>query len=361
MSRVSYTVEGFRAAFRRPLLTWTEITWRWTVGATAAALAIFALLEYLDSLPLTDAEMLFLRTKQPFLVDSVIAHILRGSLHRVVLAGLLVSLALIVLWIVAASLGRAVTVRGLLDYFAARKDGGDIAVALVGSAGGRDAAGNVTTVASSESSFAALMRLNFLRAALGLAAICGFFGAAIVAGFASPAADPQPALAFLLFLPLAGLVGWVWSSLNWLLSLASVFAVRDGEDTIGAISAAVAFCRERTGPVFAVSTWTGLAHLGFFAGATTVVSVFLGLAAIVPWRLVVAAIILVTLTYFVVADWLYMARLAGYVSILETPEPAPVPALVPPSPPGGPVTAVKATIDFEEPIISDISNLALET
>ncbi len=81
-----------------------------------------------------------------------------------------------------------------------------------------------------------------------LAAVFGFAGASILAGFASPDANPQPALAFFLFLPLAALVCCVWWALNWMLSLAGMFAVRDGEDAVGAISAAVAFCRERTGP-----------------------------------------------------------------------------------------------------------------
>ena len=62
--------------------------------------------------------------------------------------------------------------------------------------------------------------------------------------------------------------------------------------------------------------------------------------------------ILVTLAYFAVADWLYMARLAGYVCIAEMPEIALAP--LPPAPP--PVAAappVRTTIDRDEPILSD--------
>ena len=208
-----------------------------------------------------------------------------------------------------------------------------------------------------------MLRLNFLRAAVALAAVFGFVGAAILAGFASPDANPQPGLAFFLFLPLAGLICWVWWALNWLLSLAGMFAVLDGEDAVGAISSAVAFCRERTGPVFAVSAWTGLAHLIAFVGATMVASMPLGFAGVIPRRLVVAGVILVTLAYFALADWLYMARLAGYVCIAEMPEallaplpPAPLPT---PRPIGGP--PVQTTIDRDEPILSDVPNLAVGT
>jgi len=356
---ISPTVEGFRAAFRRPSLTLGEITWRWVTGATAAALFCFGLFELLDTLPVTSGEMLFLRTRHPYLVAEAIAHIFRGSLSRAVMTGLLAGLMLGLLWIVAASLGRIATVRGLLDYFP-RNPGGASAGAAVA-----ETASNVST---NLNRFETLTRLNFLRAVVALAATFGFMGAAILAGFASPDSDPSPGLAFLLFLPLAGLICLVWWALNWLLSLAGLFAVRDGEDAMGAISAAVAFCRERTGAVFAVSTWTGLAHLVAFVGATTVISMPLGFAGVLPWRLVLLGVILVTLAYFVLADWLYMARLAGYVCIAEMPEALlaplpPSPTLTPP--PAGlqatPAPPIQTTIDRDETILSDVPNLAVET
>jgi hypothetical protein len=335
---ISPTAEGFRAAFRRPSVTLAEIMWRWTAGATTAALFVFGLFEYLSTLPVTNGELLFLRTRHPYLVGEAIAHILRGSLNRVVISGLFATMMVGLLWIVAASVGRIATVRGLLDYFR------------------RDVAGSVATD-DSGASFPALVRLNFLRAAVAVAAVIGFAGASIVAGFASPASNPQPGVAFFLFLPLAVLICWVWWALNWLLSLAGLFAVRDGEDAVGAISAAVVFCRERTGAVFAVSTWTGLAHLVAFVGASVVVSMPLGFAGLVPWRLLVLGMAFVTVVYFAVADWLYMARLAGYVCIAETPE-----ALLRPSPPAPPLLApvagppLQTTIDRDEPILSDLSN-----
>jgi len=340
---ISPTAEGFRAAFRRPSLTLAEIMWRWTAGATAAALAIFGLFEYLETLPVTNGELLFLRTRHPYLVGEAIAHILRGSLNRAVIAAMLAALMLAMLWIVAASVGRIATVRGLLDYFR------------------RDVAGDVSPNRSGESRpLPVLLRLNFLRVAVALAAVFGFVGASILAGFASPDAHPRPGLAFFLFLPLAALICWVWGGLNWLLSLAGMFAVRDGDDAVGAITSAVAFCRERTGAVFAVSTWTGLAHLVAFVGATTVVSMLLGFVAVVPWRLVVAVMILVTVIYLALGDWLYMARLAGYICIAETPEALLAP-LPPPAPPPMGTPAVQTTIDRDEPILSDLPNLAVET
>jgi hypothetical protein len=362
---ISPTVEGFRAAFRRPSVTLAEIAWRWITGATAAAIFLFGLFEYLNSLPVTSGELLFLRSRQPYLIGQALTHILRGSLGRFVMSALLATMLLGLLWIAAASVGRIATVRALLDHFrrdvaryvsasSSAKDGsiGD---------GERDVASSVSTNA-----FQSLTRLNFLRAIVAMAASVGFLGATILAGFASPDKNPRPGLAFLLFLPLAGFVCLVWFALNWLLSLASVFAVRDGEGVIGAITAAVGFCRERTGAVFAVSTWTWLAHLVAFVGATTVISMPLGLAAVLPWRLVVFGMLLVTLVYFALADWLYMARLAGYVCIAEMPEAllAPIPPTLmpaPPSPIAAPppqTTPIQTSIDRDEVILSDIPGLS---
>jgi len=352
---VSPTAEGFRAAFRRPSLTLAEIMWRWCAGATATALFFFGLFEYLNTLPVSSGELLFLRTRQPYLVGQAIAHILRGSLSRAVMSALVAALMFSLLWIVAASLGRIATVRSLLDHFAARWDvAGHVAS---GAAGG--VASNVST-----NSLRTLAQLNFLRVTVAVAAIFGFGGAAILAGFASPDAHPRPGLAFLLFLPLAGMICLTWSALNWLLSLAGLFAVRDGEDAVGAISRAVAFCRERARAVFAVSTWTGLAHLVAFVSATTVVSMPLGFAGLLPWRLVVLGVVLVTLAYFALADWLYMARLAGYVCIAEMPEALLAPLPPAPMSPSGEMQfapPLQTTIDRDEPILSDVPNLAVET
>jgi hypothetical protein len=375
---ISPTAEGFRAAFRQPSLALAEISWRWVTGATATALFFFGLFEYLNSLPVTSGELLFLRSRQPYLVGQALAHILRGSLNRVVLSALLAVLLLGLLWIVAASVGRMATVRAMLEHFRRDLTRRVSRIALGNDGEGNapqkdDGADEVDSKAPANEVSAgrpvhALFRLNFLRAIAALAAIFGFLGASILSSFASPEANPRPGLAFLLFLPLAALVCLAWWGTNWLLSLASLFAVRDGVDALGAISAALDFCRDRAGAVAAVSTWTGLAHLVAFVIAATAISIPLGFAPILPGRLVLLGMILLALTYFVVADWLFTARLAGYVCIAETPEalmkPSPPPIYTPP--PSGMRASLAApvlqtTIDRDELILSDVPNPSVET
>src|SRR5947209_1301828 len=302
---ISPTAEGFRAAFRQPLLTFAEMTWRWTIGTTATLLFLFGLFEYLQTLPVTNGELLFLKTRQPFLVSRAIEHIFRGSLTRVVISALVAAALLSLLWMVAGSIGRIATVRALLEYFRAK--GWDIAAAQEP----RDYA--------SKSPMGALVELNFLRVALTLAAAIALVGAAVLAGLAS-ASNPDAETAASVFIPLAGLVLIAWMGLNWLLSLAAVFAVRDSAGAMAAIAAAVKLCRERSAAVFSVSSWTGLAHLVVFVSATVAISAPLGFVSIIPCRVVLLATAFMTLVYFAVADWVYMARLAGYVCIAETPE-----------------------------------------
>jgi hypothetical protein len=353
MPRISPTAEGFRTAFRRPSFALAEITWRWVVGVTATLLIVFGFFEYLDTLPVNYGETLFLKSGQPFLISEAIAHVLRGSLVRAGLSLMLAALLLALLWIIAASLGRAATLRAILDSV---REQVSVKAAAMG-VPVTDESRKLTD--TSWEIVTTLARLNFLRVSLALATIIAFFGASILAGFASSETHPRPGVVFVLFVPLAVLVSLAWFGLNWLLSLAAVFAVRNGEGTISAISAAVSLCRERPGAVSAVSTWTGLAHLVVFVGATTMVSIPMGFAGLLPWRLVVLAMLAVTVAYFAVADWIYTARLAGYVTIIEMPEDLWKPA-VPPTPPP-PATPVQSSIDRDELILSDVPGLIAET
>jgi hypothetical protein len=348
MSLSSPTLEGFREAFRRPSITLAEVVWRWTVGAVASALFFFGLVEYLGTLSVNNVDATLLRTRQPLIAAHAIKHILRGSLDRAVFTALAGALALSLLWIIAASIGRAATIRALLDPFR-----------------GKTASNASTGIPNASASYRSLIGLNFLRVATALAAILAFLGAAILATLASSDANPQPGLVFVIFIPLAAFICLVWQALNWLLSLASIFALRDAEDALAALSAAVTFLRERTGSVAAVSTWTGLAHLVAISTAASAIFVPLAFVPVAPARLIAAIVILITLAYFAIVDWLYIARLAAYICIAENPEASASAASMLAPPVAGehfaPSTPAKTTIDRDELILGDIPNLGAET
>ncbi len=323
--------------FSRPSLGLAEITWRWSFGAAASSLLAFSFFEYLDTLPVSKSDLLLLRTSQPALISRAVLHIFHGSAFRVVASFIVLALALGVAWIVIASLARAATLKALLDYF--RGDG----------------------VSSAKNwRLRSLFGLNFLRLGAALAAVAGCLGAFLLPGYASRPDDPAPVSALLITLTVAMLVWFTWSTLNWFLSLAPIFVVADGQDTFGAIAAAVNLCRIRARSIFAAGTWFSLAHLTAFAVASSVVAFPLAFTAILPAGVVLGGVLLVALLYFAITDFLYVGRLAAYVAIIEMPEPPPVATATaqPPIPRGGasPDLAFPSSqaVDASELILSDL-------
>jgi hypothetical protein len=320
MAAWSPTLEGFRSILRRPILPLAEVAWHWSFGAAGIVLTGFLFYEYLDTLPVSRTDLVKLRSGYPLLVSNALAHILRGSGLRLVLALMLLLVALVVLWILVASIGRVATLTMVVGTIRERARiilGKDAAVTQEGFAPASEADVGL------RSRFGSLAGLHFLRAVLALAACTAFLGAVIFAGFASSKTDPRSTLVFLLTLTLTLLVWLAWSSINWFLSLASIFVVGRRQDAFRALSSSVDLCRERFGPLLIVGTWFGLAHLVLFILATSVVTFPLTFSTFLPRALVLSAVLLLTLGYFAVVDWLHVARMAGYVAILEAP-PKPV-------------------------------------
>jgi len=295
MNPRSPTMEGFRVIFRQPSLGFAEIAWRWGFGAAAGLLITLSCFEYLDTLPVTRADLLLLRSRQPLLISQAVGNIVRGSGSRLVEVFIVLALALGVGWIALAALARATTVKALIGYFRQKSDAAELDIRP-------------------------LIGLMFLRVAAAFAGIVGGFAAFALLGFAST--PEETGMAFQFAIVICGLVWLVWSMMNWLLSLAAIFVVSNRQDTFGAIADAVDFLRLRGRQVFAVGTSFGLAHAAALVVAGIAAAFPLGLATVLPGRIVLASFIVITLLYFAVADFLYMGRLAAYVAILEMPEPS---------------------------------------
>jgi hypothetical protein len=336
----SPTLEGFRAIFHRPSFGLAEIAWRWSFGAAAGLLLLFSFFEYLDTLPVSKSDLVLLRTTQPVLISRALLHILRGSGFRVVETAIVLSLTLGIAWVVVASLARAATMKALLAYF-------------------RESGISTREHAAGSSQLHSLFALNLFRLGTALAATVGFVAAILLGGTASRPANPAPGTALLLTLTLAMLVWLAWSTLNWFLSLAAVFVAADGQDTFGAIAATVGLCQTRAGSVFAAGTWFGVAHLTAFAVASSIAAFPLGFAAVLPAGVILGGVLLVTLIYFAIADFLHIGRLAAYLAIVEMPNaPASAEVAPPQLPHGGahldPEVQSSPAVDASELILSDV-------
>jgi hypothetical protein len=290
MKQRSPTLEGFQTMFRLPSLGLAEIAWRWSFGLAATVAFAFAVREYLSTLPVTAGEMLLLRTRQPVLMLQALARIFQGSAPRAAAAFLVLTLTLALAWIVLASLGRAASVKAVTEYFR----------------------GPV----SSNARFSSLFALNSLRVAIVLAATVGVAGAVLLAKSVSRPDNPSPGAALLVFWLLTFLIGIACSMLNWYLSLAAVFAVREGSPAFPSLIAATDLCRTRPGSLIAAGTCFGIAHVILFVVASSAIAFPLGFAEVLPGGMVFGGVLLVTLLYFAAADFLYVGRMASYVFML---------------------------------------------
>jgi hypothetical protein len=248
-------------------------------------------LQYLHSLTVTDSDKALLDSGIPAFMAQAVANILQGSGERLVYIILIVALAMAASWVVLAAIGRAATLRALLSQ--------------------------------STSKVRSLIGLSFLRAALALATALAVFAAAIIAGLiAARGTEARPEVFMTIFLLLALVIVVAYSVLNWYLSLAPVFAVRDGRDGLGAVAAAFAAVRRHSGEFAKVGLAFGGVRL-VVIGAFTVFSLIpLAMITQASGWLVMTAFALLALAYFAISDFLYMARLAAYVEILR-PEPEP--------------------------------------
>ena len=319
--------------FTRPAFGLAEVTWRWSFGLAVWLLLALFLAEYLDSLTVSRTDLFLLKTRHPALILQALLHTFRGSGARLVEGFVVLAASLTVLWIVTAALARAATVKALVGHFRCGR----------------------VTEGSPRWSMRAMIGLSFFRAAAFLAAIVSCLAPIVAVRVFRENASPGSSA--LVIFGVVLLIGWAWSTVNWFLSLAGLFVISRGEDTFGALGAAIDLCRDRPGPVFAVGTWFGLAHLGAFAVATFFTLFSLGLVRALPAAIGLAGTLLVTLLYCALADFLYIGRLAGYVAILELPpssSPVPIRPSVPAGGQGSATIQSGDAIDRDELILIDL-------
>jgi hypothetical protein len=323
---------------RRPSFGLAEIAWRWSFGATAFTLLAFSFVEYLDTLPVTPGDLFLLQTRQVSLIARAIQHILSGSAVRLMEAAVVMVVGLALAWIVVCALGRTATLKSLLAYFPA--EGAEQLPPSQSKAGDRQPGARLGP----------MLGLNFLRVAVTFSAVIGCLAASVFAGLASLAHKAVPGLSLLVFSVVLLLVWIAWQTISWFLSLATIFVVRDSQNTFGALAAAVDLFRDRSGPVLAAGTWFGLAHLVAFVLASVAAGFPLAFAGVVPPGFVLVGVLLVTCLYFAMADFLHIGRLAAYVAICQWPGAPPAPAIRYVSP----AVAPPGRVDPDELILGDI-------
>jgi len=328
MNPLSPTAVGFRLLFRRPLIPLAEIAWRWTFAAAAWVLGITFLLVYFNSLTVHTLDRLLLSTGQPGLVAQAIRRIFSGSSVRLVEAGILLGLGLGVAWIVLASLGRMAIMRSILEQF-----------------------GWEAKIKGPRST---LFFLSFLRAAALVAAKVAAIGAVLMASSFWASTHIRLGNAARLVVVTWFLIWLAWAILNWAISAAAIFVVKEGNDSLTAIGAVLGLFLSNGAGMLGASAVFGVIHLAFLGVAVGTALMVVAFAIAHP--LALPLVMAVVLGYSLVADFLYTGRLTAYAYLAMGQEELPswmasrrAPS---PGPDGG-----SSSVDQEELILSDLPSL----
>ncbi len=272
--------------FQQPAVVLGEIAWRWSFGAVAWVLVILVLRHILAHVDVTQVERLIARGSDVFLIADAGARILVQVLPQLARDGLVLAPAIAILWIAAATLGRGITLRALLS---------------------RDAEDRPADNANFHLSRLAV--LNLLRAVFTLATLVAYLGGLLLVGATMSAQNP--AAAVLVGLLLASVIGLSWSLVNWVLALAPIWIVRDGRPALRSIADSVGFYQRTRASYVGIAWWFGWLRTAAMLAALV--------AAVIATRATpaaaVAMCVVITLVYFALADFLYLARLAAYIAL----------------------------------------------
>jgi hypothetical protein len=114
-------------------------------------------------------------------------------------------------------------------------------------------------------------------------------------------------------LPSVVLIGSIWLTVNWYLSLAAIFG-REGQNFRGALRQARQTVRQQRSDFAGTGFVFLLFRVVVLLIATAICGLTSGMVASLP-QSYFTLLIIVSLVYFAIADFLYMARMAAYLAL----------------------------------------------
>lgn len=278
--------QSFRMVLRDPAILITEIGWRWSFGALAMLILLLSSLSLLGSVHVSQTDRAAWRSNNPTLMAQALAGMVTESGFSILKQAAWLLPAITLLWCVFGAVGRASTLN--------RLSGSDV-------------------------SFRSTLALHCSRVL-----VMWMAGAALVAALVMSArvsmrgAEPDLLLYYALAFWSAVLIGWLWATANWYLSLAGLCCLQSGAGFLKSTGQAVRLARTHGGELGGISLIFGVVRVAVLAIAFVLCVLPSKLMATAP-REYTAWVIAVSLMYFAVADFLYLARMAAYL-IVATPE-----------------------------------------
>jgi hypothetical protein len=276
--------QGLRAVMRDPAIFLVEILWRWSFAVLACMLVIGVGLMLLGPLHVGKAWDTAWGSRDPQRIGQLLVAILLLLGFKVVTIAVIgIPLAIALMWGILSTLGRFVTVKRLRAGLTSLR-------------------------------FRTVFALQLLRGLVSWFAVILLLATTLGEAFiASRGTQPDLVLYYLMVMPSVVLIGVSWLMVNWYLSLAAIFG-RDGQSFRGAFRQARQTVRQQrsdfagTGFVFLLFRTVLLLIALAICGLTS------GIAGTAPQSYFVLLMV-ISLAYFAVADFLYMARMAAYLAL----------------------------------------------
>lgn len=276
-----------------------EIAWRWTFGVALWAVLAYIAFSSLGQVQITDTEIKLIRALDPYASSYVLLRVMNAIVPIVLRVFIYTLPALVVLWIAAATLGRAATLKALLGERA-------------------------QTVR-----WSALVGVNFLRVIVLFAGLLAFVGSSVLIGRLFRGEPELLGAAILLGLGVNLLILSAWSLLNWFLTLAPIFVMRDGAETFAALGSSLGLFREHSGPYMGAAVGLGLVRLALITVVSVLSVIPLGMIGTSPMMAAIVVGITLALIYWALTDAVQIWRIAAYVSLANYEPEIPVPAVAP--------------------------------
>ena len=276
--------QGLRAVMRDPAIFLVEILWRWSFAVLACLLVAGVGMMLLGPLHVGKAWDSAWGSRDPQRMGQLLVAIfLLLGVKVIAITVIGIPLAIALIWAILSALGRFVTVKRLRAGLTSLR---------------------LRTV----------LGLQLLRGLVSWFALILLLAATLGEAFiATRGTQPDLLLYYLMVMPSVVLIGACWLIVNWYLSLAAIFG-REGQSFRGAVRQARQTVRRQRSDFAGTGFVFLLLRTVILLIAVAICGLASGMAGAAPQSYFVLLVV-VSLAYFAVADFFYMARMAACLAL----------------------------------------------
>ncbi|HWC18014.1 MAG TPA: hypothetical protein VG498_13420 [Terriglobales bacterium] len=271
--------DGFREVLRDPTLLLIEIGWRWSFGILAILVFIASVFLVLGGISVDSQRLNALAGLNLWQLEQTIANSLVVVARQLLRIGITAILFLAFCWTCLSAFGRYATIMRPAFMYKPR--------------------------------LGSCFAISAVRAAVAVGAIVLWIVVGAIAGTVGAAGQtdalPNPGAVVAILVPTLILLFAAWSWTNWYLSLAPLFSEQHWQLSVAGVWSFVRSHRDR---IFEISIVSGMMRAVLFAMALIL---SLAMAAVITNpRVLLADLTALSLLYFMLADFIYVARLAAF-------------------------------------------------